>query len=409
MPAMDNIFDFLGTPSAQGLPEGPGEFTNGLIGSLMARKLWKFWSPEDITLYGDVYQPGRDYVVRKTGDSSYFYYFFQSEAAVKAAELVKAFSPSYVWCFEMDTASVLNFLTDKGPEAWKNGISADVRITTLDSKYRHEFQMLVLPAIVNALAIRAGFLSESNWSYPEAGFGEAELTEQFRWRMIGHPDADAADQDAMIKLVQACSTLTDAHDLALGLTTSDLPAIAGLVGKVRIPWRFSTAWQRRTALWQALGEPNPDVYLPSNVAVTKKGKELETVSAKLSTCLEVSTREWTKPIWAQLLLVKDPAGSYKNKAGKQRYSRLPLVLSIYADEPAARRAAEVENPTSAQPAGSYPQMPEKWGDARAEWMSALADEKKRLNGIAPTPPQLARLTNNLSCEAQDITAWWSLV
>lgn len=410
---MSDIFGFLGGQSAVPLPEGDGVFQNrGFVGQLLAARRFKFWCAEDYALYDPPYKEGVDYQKRGS-DNSWWYYFQVWEAAKAAADMLKAFAPGQVWRFEMPTASVLNFTSDKGAEAWGQAVSSDARITTMGSlKYRHEYHFITLPSLVDALARRAGFIKERIFHYDEVlgGMADEDYTDHFHWKMVGHPDANAKDAEAMAELLaKAGGNLDAAHALALATMETDT--------KVRIHYTYSTLWQRRAALWKALGETNAGAYLLAGTATTEKGKSEETQAHNLSLCLSASVREWVTPVWARFAMVADPtvSATYKSKTtGQTRRNTLPFVIEIFADEAAARAALGDETTTtpavaSTGAAAGTPPVPTQWGSEIKFWKDELAARKQAAGGVLPIMPALLAMSKELACTPDDIKAWWGLV
>ena len=411
---MSDIFGFLGEASAVPLPEGDGVFQNrGFVGQLMAARRFKFWSAEDYSLYDPPHKEGVDYF-KRGGDGSWWYYFQEQAAAKAATDMLKAFPPGQVWRFELPTSSVLNFTSDKGAEAWGQAVSSDARITTMGSiKYRHEYHFITLPSLVDALARRAGFIKERIFHYDEvlSGMADEDYTDHFHWKMVGHPDANAKDAEAMAELLtKAGGNLDAAHTLALATMETDT--------KIRIHYTYSILWQRRAALWRALGEPNAGAYLLSGTATTEKGKAEETAAPQLSLCLGASVREWVAPVWARLAMVADPTvgATYTSKTtGLKRRNTLPFIAEIFADETAARASLGDDAPPPTLPTGlntlsvGSPPIPEQWKGEDVYWRSELAARKKECQGVLPALPILVGMAKTLACTPDDIRAWWEHV
>lgn len=409
----DDIFGFLGGESAIPLPEGSGVFANsGFIGALTAARLFKFWSSEDLELYDDKLKSGVDYH-RRGNAGSWWYYFHNQEQAKTAADLLKAFSPNQVWRFEMPTASVLNFQSEKALEAWGEVVSGDARVATFGSKYRHEYQLLALPAMVDSLARRAGFIKEPIFHVTEliSGMADEEFTDAFQWKIIGHPDATMRDAELLDNYLKENFSAADA------IMESVIAGALTLEGrKILLHYTHSELWKRRARLWEALGEPNANVYLPIGVAVTIDGKKFETTSKNLSLCLGASNRQWVTPVWARLYLVPDPAvgATYKSKTtGATRRNTLPVVGELFADEAAARAAvgdeATATSATSSAVASNIPPVPEAWKEAAGYWRDELKARKAALNGVLPIMPKLLEMSKQLVATPEEIRAWWELV
>lgn len=421
----DELFGFLGEEVEDSLPEGGGVFENtGFIGPLMAQRFWQFYSAEDLVLYESDYTEGEDYFRRPT-TNGYFYYFNERDPAFDAAKLLEEYNPRRIWRFEMETARVKNFASEKALDAFDQTISQDARIASLASaKYRHEYHLLALPSLVNALAVYAGFIDEPIWHANELLSGEIsdeQFTERLQYKLIGDPGATEQDQEYMAEILQACGgDLNLAHDVALSIAESPPADVGHLVGETRIHYKFSTFWTRRAALWQALGEPNAEAYIPEGKAQTEWGKDYTTDADQLVKCLGVVTRKWKRPIWARFHLAKDPRF---DATWNDRRLNLPLISEMFADESTAEQAAKEELQSRGQEssastssavapavaASDEPAVPEAWQGAEAEWKQYLGQEKEKLDGELPSMPNLVKMGQNLSAEPAEIKAWWPLV
>jgi len=408
--SLDEIFSFLGTKQ-QALPEGGNEFSNsGFIGQVLSKKAWKFWSGENIKFYTDQlpYKKGVDYMVSSVREDSHFYYFFDQDAGKAAAKVLKRYDPDYTWRFEMPIGSVKSFRSPTAAEKWGQSISADTQIASLFSrKHRHEYHMITLPSLIDAFARRAGMLTESIWNCHELLDASAEnLTDEFEWRMIGHPDANDQDKEQMAELLDITKDITKAHDVVLGRNVPDnLKNYEG----IKIHYTYSVLWQRRAELWKALGENNPDVYMVADTATTEKGKELETsATTKLNRLLMVSTTEWEQPIWVQMYTVDDPrVGSAYSSGGSTRRPRLPVIGEIFkneADAIAATGGDGVEVASVQAADSTTPPYPAAWIGSEADFRTMLADVK----ASNPTKPMVL-IAKDFACTVDEITAWWDLV
>jgi len=416
MSDFNSIFgNLLGEESEIKIPEGGGTFLNtGFIGPMMTKKLFKIWSREDIQHYDLPYKEGVDYTVRGK-EGSHWYYFVNEDAAKATAKALEAYAPNLTWRFEMPTANILNFQSADAAEKFGQAISADVRIVGLGSKYRHEYHMLSLPSMVDAAARIMGKITAPIWHCAELlECSDSDFIDEFQWRLIGHPDAKKTDADNFAKLLEAVGgNIEKAQAIALG--EADIEGeLSELKGNVRIPWQYSLLWQRRVALWKALGEDDPEVYLP--IGETKTC----TTSQVLSDLLALTTREWKTTLWVRLHSVPDPSMSNvytSSTTGNTRHGLLPVVGEIYADEAAARAAVEVEGGTPTAAASTtatdskYPPLPKVWdGVPVAQWMEVLMDKKQEVNGKLPAlPPARIELAKKLECDVEDLIAWWDLV
>jgi hypothetical protein len=262
------------------------------------------------------------------------------------------------------------------------------------------------------------------------GIEDEAFTEKLQHRLIGNFDANDTDRELMQQLLDgAGGDINLAHELTFG-TAETVPAeVQHLVGEVRLHYTYSLFWRRRAALWAALGENNPAVYLPIGTAHTERGKELETSAQNLSMCLGVSTNEWIAPIWARFHLAKDPRydATYNGRSGIRRLS-LPVVTEIFPTEAVAKEAAAVDKaemgagsakakvttaPTTTAKASSSTSVlavPEAWGEkSRVDWIRMLGEEKAKHGGALPSMPGRVKIANNYACTPAEIEAWWDSV
>jgi len=234
-----------------------------------------------------------------TGNGPWYRYFFKTfdecQAAIEKLQ-IEGYGgrglrrPDQEWRFESPTDKLLNMSRDDNP--FGDPAAFSVRLSTLRrKKYRHELHFISLPAAVAASATRLGF---ANPGFPmnELLDQDTIFTDEFQAQMIGDPD------------------------------TGD--------------YSESVLWQRRATLWEALGESDARKYQPRDT-----GTRLDTESEKLSLCLNILTRTWKKPVWGRLMLVPDPRVDALTNKGRRL--SVPALVEIFANEAAARAAAEAES------------------------------------------------------------------
>lgn len=431
--AENNLFGFLGEEVEDALPEGGGAFENtGFVGLLMTKRFWNFYNEEDLRLYehdyvqieGDVTKG--DYYIQET-TNGYQYYFLERGPAFDASKILEAWNPRRIWRFEVDTGSVKNFASDSALEAFGQVISQEVSVTTLDSpKYRHGYHMVALPGMVNAMALYAGFIKEPIFNIRELLSGELsneEFTEKLQARLTGDPGANMTDFEQMVEIYTACGNDLDlAHSVALGLAEVPPEGTEHLAGETRIHYRFSKFWMRRAELWDALGEPNAEAYIPEKMVQTDYGEDYSTDADQLVKCLGAAVRAWKDPIWARFHLVKDPRHDAVSKDGSKRWN-LPYVSEIFgggdAGEAKAAKAAKEElesrgqdsTGSSSAPSRSSSDglsIPEAWEGYEEDWKAEIKREKDE-HGDLPPVPVLKKMANTLSVEPAEIEAWWNEV
>jgi hypothetical protein len=347
--------------------------------------------------------------------------------AFDAAKILESYNPRRIWRFEVETASVKNFASDNALEAFGQVISQEVSVTTLDSpKYRHAYHMIALPGMVNAMAVYAGFIDEPIFNIRELLSGELsneEFTEKLQARLTGDPGANMTDFEQMAEIYQVCGKDIDlAHDVALGVAEVVPEGAEHLAGETRIHYRFSKFWMRRAELWEALGEPNAEAYIPEQMVQTDYGEDYATDADQLVKCLGAAVREWREPIWARFHLVKDVRYDAVSDDGSKRWN-LPYVSEIFgegdAGEAKAAKAAkeELENRgqesagasggSEAVSSDSLP-VPKAWEGYEEDWKAEIKRAKDE-HGDLPPVPVLKKMADSLSAEPAQIEAWWDKV
>jgi hypothetical protein len=188
-------------------------------------------------------------------------------------------------------------------------------------------------------------------------------------------------------------------------------------GGLRVPWQYSYLGIGRRRLWSALGEENETAYILPGKAETELGKEDEATSEKLAFLLGLMWNEWEDVAWVHLHRAKDPRKDAVSSGGWR--NRLPIISRIFSDESEAKAYAEelIGNDLSSTPAPStttgmdLPPYPDAWDDEefRSAWIDELANAKKELGPGLPRGPQMVKLCKNLTCDAENVEAWWEHV
>lgn len=322
--------DFLNPDEKVKLPVG-GDFVSGsIIGGWYAVVTTAFMSETDLGTIEEAPKP--DYVFKR---GNYLRYHYKSyEQGKKASDICgQQYPPKQTWLFLCERAKVLS-MTEEDVAKWSDPISMEVEISTLKSKKRrHELHMISLPAAVVAYANAAGF--------ENPGFDLSELTskdtvfnDEFQFKMIGTEDK-----------------YTDA-----------------------------VLWQRRAALWQALGENDPSKYNPKGT-----GTKYDTESDKLSACLGILARTWKTGIWARLVQVNSPVVDAVFGDESKRLT-IPALTEIYENKAVAQKVAteELEARKKAKEAngnGNIKSIPE--GVSEKDWNEYVAGVKTAIAGMNP--------------------------
>jgi hypothetical protein len=310
--------------------------STGFIGKVSAAMLWRLSTGLDLQgpeFRDDVPAP---YAREQRRDGTYDYYYVDQTAAAAAAKMDdEAFTPQMVWMYSMPVASVLNVDTSKFTA---QTINRSCRVTTLRSKYRHEFHMIALPAIVAAAARVNGY------DVPVIDFGPLAVN-------------NAIISDAVSE---------------------------NLIGTGK-EYADSVLWQQRAALWAALGEPDPRKYLMGAKDQHGNLHKDSTEATKLLDCLALYHYMWSGPIWGRVVMIADPRPEAVAKSGNRL--TLPAMTEIFTDQAEAEKAKEEDLKKQAKPESKpeskpgpnlpvsdddMPPAPAGWEDAVGSWLEVVA-------------------------------------
>lgn len=363
---MTPVPDFLRTEEQIEIPVGIAFAPTGFIAEWAAGIYYSFFTSADFPV-GEYGWDKR----RQTSAGDYWYYFTdRAKANVAYEETGGEYNPTTVWEWAAKSGTVLNFRGDNIQDAFGDLISRDSSVRTLRSgKYRHELQMMSLPAAVAAMAMAYG--------YDHPGFPLDELlkpvdevlwTDDFQRDMIGNSDVGYAD---------------------------------------------SILWKRRATLWKALGEDDARNWQPMGT-----GTKWDTTSEKLHNCLAILHSPWSSPIWARVYFVPDPRvdAIYQSGEVARRLTR-PALATIFASKAEAQAAATEETgvePTATAKIGAVAgelALPSGYEEFPDDWVAAVVALKEEYEGVMPSPPRLKAdgVLDRLMVEPADIKAWWEVV
>ncbi len=298
---------------------------------------------------------------QKLGDSGWHKYWWLKDAeAREAANLLKLHEGldrrpgvATVWRFEAQSSSCLN-LSPAAQDAFGDVLGWEAQISTLSSIYRrHEYHMISLPAAVAAAATAMG------WDNP--GFDLSELTEAdvvytpgFQVKMIGTEPQE--QESGKYKHVNAKGGYAD-----------------------------SVLWQRRAALWAALGEGNPKAFRRIG-----SGTKLDASSKQLDACLRIVEVPWAKTAWALLVPVRDPRLDATSKSGARL--TVPALTVIYQNQEEAQAATQELTGGETAPANAEgkPRLPTLWQGQESNWKSHVAKVKEALSDKLPILPNVTQ-------------------
>jgi len=337
------------------IPTGGGEFApSGFIAPWSAGIVTRFYTKSDQA--NDV---GADFVKHDSKGGAQLYYKDYTAATEAAKHLGEGILNS-VWRFQARVSDVLN-IADKSK--FQSPILAfDCDIASLVSKRRHAYHQIALPMAVYAVA--------RGYDFDVPVFDISELTDrntifndEFYAKMVGNPDANPNEPD---------------H------------------------WLKSVLWQRRAALWAALGEPDPMKHI--NPEAERGRENLRTNADDLIECLKVVNRTWVNPQWARIVNVNDPKPDAVLPDGRRL--TIPVVYELFHDRSAAEAAAtalqgdsDEEHTAKPASAGSEPPTPSSWAGLGTDtWMAALGD-------AVASGKNLPTMMRELDVSKNDVEAW----
>jgi hypothetical protein len=376
-------FDFMiKAPVAELHFTEPGNSTTGFVSEWSAAPMHRFYTDIDLSAFA---LPKGSYV-RRTTNNGAFYYFTSYGTALEASRLVnRKFPPDNIWRWETPVSQILN-LSDEVRARFGDVMSMEAQMTVMTHrKQRHEFNMLLLPSAVQALALLAGHLAEPIFDYTSLRVDDAAIDAAYQHRVIGDGETYAG----------------------------------------------SELWQARTRLWSALGEADP--------IKSFNGSSIDTTAPRLAECLGIVISQ--VQTWAQLTSVPDPRVDAVTKDGKRL--TLPVVLGIWPNKNAAIAALGLDpkpsnghapaavnghsNGTNGHsnghsnghaPAngtnGSLP-VPVSWGGYVNEWKQEVVSLKNSYEGqpkpvvVAALRQREAELASTYSASVDEILAWWDQV
>jgi len=222
------------------------------------------------------------------------------------------------------------------------------------SKARHEYHLVALPCAV-AAAARAFDSVDAEFNISELLDPNIDHDYLFQCEMIGATfmkgdRLDTKSERANLKEFEGL--LQAARD-----ASAPDPIIAAAAQNPHVPYQYSLLYQRKAALWELLGEPDPtkDTY--------QLEKKSDTKSDNLGQYIDVAQVTWPKAMWAKVALVNDPREDAVFGEGNR--NQIPCILEFYASEAAARAAWEAERPEGTEESGqgeAYPALPKSWAD-----------------------------------------------
>ena len=359
----------------QFIPSGGGDFVRtGFIAPFKSKMMFKI-NVDAIDLdTGDYDEELKEKGVsprgwaekRKLPTSNWYYYYYNVDKyqdVSTVAKVLNTFSPTQVWVFGADTDKVINVQDKEGLRAgWGNTIFLEANVRTWQSKkYRHEFQLIALPAAVHAYARMRG------WNVPKFDLSvllndNTLFTDELQERLIGHPDA-----------------------------------------KYKTPeFEKCELFQARKALWSALGEDDPYVYTTKDY-VDSQGKpgKWNTRSDMLSECLYLVGKQWKQPIWCNVVQVNDPRVDAVTKSDNRL--TIPVILEMYENEKAAISAAGslLDEQEAATASRKAPPLPAQWKNLEKQWRELIVSEYINLS----VPEIWDKVDSSIGASIDDVLDW----
>jgi len=356
MPLNPQTFDpfaFFGSDSYVPMPTGGGFSPSGMVAPWRSLHVYSLMTQID-----DISELHPDFT-RTAGSSGWKTLYYKDPLrAAEVAREIESGNPNHVWLTSAKKAEIIN-LGEAAQEAFGDEISYEIHVMTYGSaKLRHEFHLIALPRSVYALA------KLLTLDVPE--FDLSELLDQNRIYNDDFFASYCGARDAKPKDEQYFTN--------------------------------STLWQRRSALWAALGESDPFTYLPIGAAGDAK---YVTHSPQLSSCLSAMQVAWRTPRWARIVSVFDPRVDAVTKSSDPQRLRLPVIWDIYADESEARAAVAG---TSSEARG-MPSLPVSWAAQGVPAEQWVAEFRKAAAGKPNTPPANAAIAKALDVSGDDVSAW----
>ena len=355
-PAGDGID--LPDPGLEGRTFEPG----GFVGPLIAGRYFSFYSALDLN--DAQYQsdfPKNTWFRRQKGHA-YDYYFPVQALALEALKISNSTTkpdrslnaPIANYCFVFQRDRIINWSNSEAQAAWPELMVFDVNQCGWKAKDYAQYNLIVVPSIVAAMANFAG--SPVQWDHnellkkPVDVAGDSDKDEAGNWKPYVQNPYD------------------DAH-------------IKSLVG-FKDAYLDSLFYQRRKQLWETLGWDNGNTYDyrsidPETAGVLRGG-------------LEVASTKGLPEMWGKVVLVYDPKGYYRRNDGNAGWRQIPILARLYTGETEARREVEeikASRAGSDSPVSDFtPEMVKENGakpDEKLVNMKIVKDEySKGLNGPA---------------------------
>lgn len=340
------------------LPEGGG-FQGGQIGEWHLGALYKLMIAKEIDLAAlDITPDGSQAIPNANNVNYYWLPDRKADADAAAKQVGLKFGASFVWHWMMPTNTFLNFgAKDKSvSEIFGEKIEFDISIVGWGSNKHAALQLIMLPSLVQAVALKRKWIDKPVFDYNELpSDAKSEITPEIEKYYLDPTEG---------KLVLA-----------------------------------------RQALWKALGEDNWQAYTLDDTG--KFGIK----APKLRQIAQLMYRPNVEA-WMKVSRILDPRAEAHTAQldGTKKPWRTYVVLDFFWDEDEARAASGTEIVDDGLPA-----LPEVWkGSPKADFQEQLTDFliENKLNKLAR--PLLLKKLETIDLEAtgatlEEILPWLDVV
>lgn len=284
------------------LPEGGG-FNTGQIGEWHLGALYKIMADKSVNMdtLGITYDGRQEF---PNGNNVNYYWLPDNRASADdaAKQTGSQYGAQFVWHWMMPTNTFLNFgaKEKKASDVFGEKIEFDVPLVGWGSAKHPLFQLIMLPSLVQAIALKQGLIEKTVYDYVNLPPDKKE----------------------------------DAVEITTELEAHYLNAETGVLVNAR------------QELWSALGEENPKTY------TIDTGTKFSVVSKNLRRLVSVVYRPNVE-LWLKVARILDPRATAKTNDGKQL--RAHVCLDFYWDEAEAKAASGINEVDD-----GLPPLPEIW-------------------------------------------------
>lgn len=343
------------------LPEG-AEFTNDTTGFWQCGIMWSIYTDAGIEM--DDLEIPYDGRVKLPTDASFWYWTNNHEEhALEAKKAVGLeFNPNLVWHWRCDTSTIIGWgSTDQSPQdIFGDTIEWDAQATTLNSsKRRHQFHMITLPSMVQALALRQGALKKPVYDYMDFARVMATIN-------------DSNAPELLERFVRP-------HD-----------------------YQESELWAARADIWSALGEKNPMTYATD--PNSRFHVESDTLRAYLLPVYRPTS--W----WTTVTRTIDPGPGNKSLSSGN-WRNCHIIKEVFRSKEEAMAAANQNGSGSVAEA-----MPEAWSNSSpndlkeyiADWATGHGLFGSSWDAVKATAIREKFLDNAL-LKIEELEHWYNIV